>query len=579
VNAPFSIGVNAPFRKGVNDLMNTTNAFGPIGDHVVDRRSLLWMVAGGAAAIGASSLFTGCGSPPPAPVAPGGAAGGGDISSILPSYIPIEYAKPDFPSVNGTTPGYVTLPEKLVRSVPTPPGTGSVFTVMTPLWGTIPKAEGNQYYKGVNEILGSEIKFQITDGNTYGDKLATVLASFKDVPDWVCVPAWNLPKRFGSEIVDHVFEDLTPYLAGDKVKAYPNLANIPTGAWKSSVFNGKLYGLPMPGDIAGGNPTFYRKNLLDKMGITPDVKSADDLLALVLELTDAKAGHWGCGDLWLTACQMFAVPGKWKVDDKGLLVHRTETEEYRAALDWTTKLFDSGAVHPDEIAKTGDSLGRFNGGQLLVANQGWGAWGEALSNLSGGDPEYSQMPLPLFAAVEGDKPVLYKGAPASIYSFLKKNDDKAVIEEMLALANVIAAPFGTTEFDLIQNGIEGVHFTKGEKGIPVPTPLAAKELQPTYVFLVDGPTANAKVQFPGFVQAQSEYLADAAQYLVEDAFYGMQISEPPRYASLQLPFDDLETEIVRGRKSLKDLDAALATWKSSGGEKLRTFYQEILDKK
>ena len=33
--------------------------------------------------------------------------------------------------------------------------------------------------------------------------------------------------------------------AGDKVKQYPNLANIPTGAWAAGVWNGKLYGLPV----------------------------------------------------------------------------------------------------------------------------------------------------------------------------------------------------------------------------------------------------------------------------------------------------------------------------------------------
>lgn len=555
--------------------MNTTKGLGRIGDHAVDRRSFLWMVAGGAAVIGVPSLLTGCASTAPTAVA----TFGGSMAGILPSYVPITYAKPDYPSVNGTTPGYATLPAKLVRSVPKPPGKGSTFNVMTPLWGTIPAESGNQYYAAVNKVLGSDIKFQITDGNTYGDKLATVLASLKDVPDWVCVPGWNLPPRFGAQIVDHVFEDLTPFLAGDKVKAYPNLANIPSGAWKSSVFNGKLYGLPMPGDTVAGNPTFYRADLLGQMGITPDVKSADDLLALVLELTDAKAGRWGCGDLWLTANQLFAAPGKWKLDDKGKLVYRNETEEYRAALGWTAKLFASGAVHPDEIAKTGDSKGRFQGGQLLVANQGFGAWAEALNDLLPSNPKYSQLPLMTFSAVKGVKPVLFKGDPATIFSFLKKNDDKAVIKEMLALANVLAAPFGTTEFDLIQNGVEGVHYTVGPKGVPIPTALAAKELQPTYVFLVDPPTANAKVQFPGYVKAASEWELDASKYLVEPLFYGMQINEPVQYASLAQPFSDLEGEICRGRKSLKDLDAAVATWKSSGGEELRAFYQAILDKK
>jgi putative aldouronate transport system substrate-binding protein len=187
--------------------------------------------------------------------------------------------------------------------------------------------------------------------------------------------------------------------------------------------------------------------------------------------------------------------------------------------------------------------------------------------------------MPVFSAVKGEKPWLSKGAPASIFSFVKKNDDKSKIKEMLALANVLAAPFGTTEFDLIQNGVEGVHYTVGPKGVPIPTALAAKELQPTYVFLVDPPTANAKVQFPGYVKAASEWELDASKYLVEPLFYGMQINEPVQYASLAQPFSDLEGEICRGRKSLKDLDAAVATWKSSGGEELRAFYQAILDKK
>jgi len=34
---------------------------------------------------------------------------------------------------------------------------------------------------------------------------------------------------------------------------------------------------------------------------------------------------------------------------------------------------------------------------------------------------------------------------------------------------------------------------------------------------------------------------------------------------------------VRGRKKLTDLDPAVETWKASGGEELRAFYQEILD--
>jgi putative aldouronate transport system substrate-binding protein len=175
--------------------------------------------------------------------------------------------------------------------------------------------------------------------------------------------------------------------------------------------------------------------------------------------------------------------------------------------------------------------------------------------------------------------MLWKGSPANIFSFLKKNDDPAKIEELLAVADFLASPFGTEEYQLINYGVEGTHYTLDEHGLPVPTDKAATEVAQSYIFLVDPPVVQTKVQFPGFVEAYCTWQADAAQYLVEDPFYGMQISEPAQYAALKSPFEDLEKDISRGRKTMADLDEAVATWSSSGGEELRAFYQDILDKK
>jgi len=552
--------------------MKTTTRLSQVGFTAVDRRSFLRMIAAGAAVVGVPSLLTGCATSSPT----GAATSGGPIGDVIPSYIPVEYVTPDFPSVKGSVPGFLTLPKKLVRSVAKAPGSGATFKAMTPLWGTIPPSKGNQYYKAVNDMLGSTIEFQITDGNTYGDKLATVLASSKDVADWVCVPTWNLPPRFGSEIVGNVFEDLTPYLAGDKVKDYPNLANIPSDAWKFCVFNGKLYGLPFPGGIIT-DAIFYRKDVIESRGITPDVKTGDDLLALALELTDKKAGRWGAEDLWNTSVIIHAVPPKWKLD-AGKLVHRVETDEYRAALAWNAKLFASGAVHPDAVAnQMGESKKRFQAGKSLIMNDGLGGWNEALRDNLVSNPSYWQQPFDPFAA-DGGTPVLFKGNPTNIFSFLKKSDDKKKITELLGLANLLAAPLGTTECDVITNGLEGVHYKKDSAGLPVPTPLAAKELQPTYIFLVDGPITETHVQYPGYVKAASTWQAKAAGYVTDPLFYGQQISEPQQFASIAQPFVDLELDISRGRKSLSDLDAAVKTWKAAGGDELRKFYQGILDK-
>ena len=40
--------------------------------------------------------------------------------------------------------------------------------------------------------------------------------------------------------------DLTPYLSGDAIKEYPNLAALPTRAWKGMVYDGKIWGVPTP---------------------------------------------------------------------------------------------------------------------------------------------------------------------------------------------------------------------------------------------------------------------------------------------------------------------------------------------
>lgn len=549
--------------------MNTTTSARHVGDVEVHRRSFLGMVAAGAAVVGVPSLLTACSTEAPGAAVPGAAVGG----DVLPTYVPIDYVEPDFPSVEGSTPGFTSLPDELVQSVPEPPGSGAVFTAMTPLWGTIPPKNGNQYYEAVNDMLGSTIDFQITDGNTYGDKLATVLASARDVPDWVCVPTWNIPPRFGSEIVPNLFQDLSDHLGGDKVKEYPNLANIPTDAWRFGVFNGRLYALPFPGEIIT-DAIFYRQDVIEGLGITVDVRNGDDLLALAQELTGG--GRWGAEDLWNSSAIIHKVPPKWKLEgDK--LVHRVETEEYRAALAWNAQLFASGSVHPDAVAdQQGEAKTRFQSGQSLLMSDGLGGWNEALRDNLASNPDFWQQALPPFAADGGD-PVLWKGNPANIFSFLKKTDDEARIKELLAIANVLAAPFGTTEFDTIQNGVEGVHYTKDEQGVPVPTPLAATELQPTYIFLVDGPIANTKVQYPGFVEAFSTWMQEAAPAVTEPLFYAQQIVEPQQFASIGQPFVDLEKDISRGRKSLDDLDAAVDTWRRAGGEELRAFYQEILD--
>ena len=476
--------------------MNATPTFGRLGDHAVDRRRFLGLIATGAAVVGIPGLLTAC-STTPAPAATNSAAAAGDV---IPKYIPVTYIDPDYPSVNGSVAGLRVDPGRARAVREGRPGHRRVYTAMTPLWGTIPPTKGNKYYEAVNELLGSDIQFQITDGNVYGDKLATVLASAKDVPDWVCIPTWNLPPRFGSEIVENVFQDLTPYLAGDKVTPYPNLANIPSDAWKFCVFNGKLYGLPFPGEVIT-DAIFYRRDVLESLGITPDVEerpgppgpgAGADRRQRVGRRGPVELGRdHPRGPAEVEARRRHAgAPRR----DRGVPRRpRVERRRCSPAVPSTPTPSPTSPARPRQ---------RFQSGKSLITNDGVGGWHEAMRDNLASNPAYWQQPFDPFDA-DGGTPVLWKGNPANIFSFIKKTDDEAqgqgaARDRERARGAVRHAPSTTRS----TTASRACTTRAATTGCPVPTDLAATELQPTYIFLVDPPIVGDPRAVPGLRQGR-----------------------------------------------------------------------------
>ena len=534
---------------------------------------MLGLLSTGAAAAALPGSLASCSSAGGSAPAATGPVSAEDLAKVLRNYSPHELVAPDIPGVNGSTPGFTKMPAQLVKSVAAVPGKGGKYTVMSPAWWTPPPGlSSNSYYQAVNDALGATVDFQVADGNTYGDKLQAVLASPKDVADWVVMPSWNIPPRFGQG-VGKIFTDLTDHLSGDNIKKYPNLANIPTDAWKYSAFNGRIYGLPYPGELIG-NAVFYRRDIFTQLGLKAPT-SPDEYIEVAKAATDPGAGRWGSEDVWNGAQFFFNASSDWYVQG-GKLVSRFETEGYREAVAWLRKLFESGAVHPDAVAgNTQNAKDRFESGASLLSFDGLGGWEEALVRVRPSNPSYDQQPVDFFAPA-GETPKIPKGAPANIFSFLKRTDDKAAVEEMLAIADFCAAPFGTEEYQLVRYGVEGEHFTRDAAGAPTLNDKGSEEVTSTYEFLVSPPVVNATVQFPDMVKDYTDWMARMSEFSVEPVFYGQQIQDPSQYSSLGKPFQDLVKDIVRGRKDMKALDDAVKTWRSSGGEKLREYREGFL---
>ncbi|MFF9281155.1 extracellular solute-binding protein [Streptomyces griseosporeus] len=543
------------------------------------RRSFLASSAVAAAAVaGGMPLLAACGGSDTG--SREGTTSGKDAKKLLPAYVASNVVAPDIPARNGSAVGFTKKLDlaTLKTSVPKKLGKGGRVTVMSPFWGSPPK-QGNAYYRVMNDLIGVDVVWQNQDGNTYDQKLGAVLAS-SDVPDVVVVPGWNMGGKIPSAIIGK-FADLGPYLSGDAVKEYPNLAAIPTDAWQRSLFGGKLRGLPMPAPSAPSIVPLYRQDIFAKEGYELP-RSCDEFMALAKEITNARAKRWACLDMKWTAFQAFGVlsgsekPLGWNLVD-GKLVNRIETEEFLEALEWSRKLFAAGVVHPDSgLGKNAPDPGpKFAAGEFLIypnnISQWWGRTAEQATQ----NPEFKIWGMDVWGH-DGGRPTLWAEQPAGIFAFVNKKASESVIRDVLAVANVTAAPYGTKEYMMTNYGVEGTHYTVKD-GVPTKTDQGNLEVMNAYVMVASPAATIAHPDFPDVAKGQVEWQQRMGAFTRKSSFWGMQITEPARYTNLSNDVEQLEDDIVRGRKKISDMQQFVSDWKSKGGDKLRDWYKKVLD--
>ncbi|MGY0019880.1 extracellular solute-binding protein [Streptomyces sp. YJ-C3] len=539
------------------------------------RRFLASTAVAAAAVAGGVPLLTACGGSDSKDRE--GATSGKDAAKLLPAFVASRLAPPDLPSKNGSAAGYTGKVElsALATSVPDKLATGAPLKVMAPFWGSPPKP-GCAYYTQLDKAAGTRITWQNQDGNEYGEKLGAVLAS-SAIPDMVVVPGWELVGKIPNAVTAK-FMDLGPYLAGDKVKKYANLAAIPSDSWRMGIFGGALRGIPMPSASSTFIVPYYRKDIFDKKGWSVP-KSPEEFLSWAKEATSSKAKVYACGDMSWTAFNIFGVrasgPLGWTLEG-GKMQYRVEQPEYLEALEWTRKLFDAGVVHPDDKARSGDASNRFVAGQILAYNNDFSHWYTKTAEQAKSNPDFVIDGMDIFGADGGD-PVLHAGQPATIWSFVRKGASKATVENALAAADFAAAPYGTKERMLVDYGVEGTHYTV-EDGVPVKNDLGNSEVINAWVMLAGPAPYVAHPDHPGIARKKVEWEQRMGAFAKKTSTYGMNIVEPSRYANLSSQFEQLEIDYVRGNKKLSDVQAAISTWKSSGGDKLRDWYQKLVEK-
>jgi putative aldouronate transport system substrate-binding protein len=477
-----------------------------------------------------------------------------------------------------------------------PPGTGSnVNAFVVDYYPPPTPYDSNSTWQAVNKALNSNFQMTQVSGPDYQLRMATLMAG-NDIPD--IVHLFNgLTGSFvppgTAEWIKAQCQDLTQFLAGDAVKAYPNLAAIPTYAWSNSAcaIDGALYSWPIHRYLPG--LTFFFKNTdmwTAKVGANTQPADATDFKKIITELNDPNNGAWGMGAVVngigaanmgiLGYAMMFGAPNNWGMDASGKVIRDRETPQYKAAVGYLRDLWSSGLIWPD-APSSNDARANFVGKKFATCVEGFGnSWNDFwLRGLQQSPPTNFDLILPFSADANTKVQSYITGGYISTNVMKKGSPDR--IQELLRIVDFLAKPFGTQEDLLITYGLSPADYTIGSDGNPVLT--ADGKSRSQYVpwqYIADRPYATYYAGIPnyaGHVNQVEQALVDP-KIAVADVTLGYY---SPTFASsagkqAEQAFTDGVNNIVLGRESMDSFDGLVKAWQDAVGTRIKGEYNDAI---
>ena len=557
-------------------------------------------VAGGALTI---TLAAACvpTSPSASPTRPAGAGAPTGTSApaanaVYPTYLPTTTGpKPDFPAQGpGYDDGFNTFPTNPVNALSgDPPGTGSTIKIMSiALFPPPTPLDQNPAWQAVNKAMNADVQFDVVTQADYPVKLGTVMAG-SDIPDMIYLYARagassTLAAATGlPQFLQQKAADLTPYLAGDAARDYPNLAAIPTAAWKNAgcAYQGHLYLIPihryLPGNMFVKNVGAWDA----AVGENYVPKNADDFKRVLQALTRPSQGFYGIVAAQdsvmhlLTFGPMFGAPNGWRLDSSGKLIKDIETPEFKEAVGWVRDLWGSGVFHPESLNYPSNVIARTNfiAGKFAVHRDPINGWQDAWRQALHQTPPFEVRPIPLFPAHDGGKPQ-HPVTGGHLWATALKKGTPERTKELLRIMNYLAAPFGSAEDQLLTFGLKGVDYTVDDKGNPTLTQQGNNDAN--YVpwkYTTQHPFVFFSPDLPDYARVMAETEQLMMPYAVSDPTFG-QVSTTnfTKGFTLTQALNDALVDLVVGRRQMSEYDQVVKDWQNNGGEQIRQEFAESI---
>jgi putative aldouronate transport system substrate-binding protein len=233
----------------------------------------------------------------------------------------------------------------------------AVISMMLPsFYGTDLKNDrSDEVVQKFQDYTNTQVNFQWENNGAYAEKLGLTLMDRDNMPMILTLTGSS---TISANVVDAAkkgaFWDLTSYLKD--AAAYPNLSkNIPEVSSALKV-DGQLIGIYRSRAL-GRYGFSYRKDWAEKVGITEDPKTIEDVYNMMYKFTyndpdgDGKNDTYGLemtkytGPLDIIQT-WFGCGNSWTIQN-GKMVAVNQTQEYKDALKWIRKMYQDGLIRKD----------------------------------------------------------------------------------------------------------------------------------------------------------------------------------------------------------------------------------------
>lgn len=296
-------------------------------------------------------------------------------------------------------PGFYAYPgdPEPVSDRPPAEGLGKI-TINYPTYIAAPPGpDRNTFYAQLQEEIGAELDLTAIPNADYRAKFQTMIAG-GDLPDLMMFP---LPTPDQPRVLDRMFADLGPYLAGDAALDFPYLANIPTNSWRPTVSNGTIFAVPQPRSVSG-EAMYFRRDVLEQLDLKPEPADYTELVELYQAVTNPRESRWAvanAGHVRAQIAEMLGAPNGWS-ESGGVFTSAWGDERTKEGIARVAELIKLGVFHPDAASANHTQYRDFFfAGRTVFLSDGYAGWDLFVRQLGGvqeGTAKLGMMILPKF---------------------------------------------------------------------------------------------------------------------------------------------------------------------------------------